>query len=413
MPKLGELFVEINAKTGALEFSLKKAENAAKKTAESIGKRFERIGTSIGKVGNKLTMGLTLPIIGALGMSVKAAMEAEAADERLVSSLRLTGDATKRNIATFKAYAQRIQEITIYDDEAVKAEMAYGHNLGITTGQLEQATTAAIGLSAKYKLDLHSAMKLVGRASMGQTQMLMRYGIVLDKTLSPQAKFAALLKIGAGAFSLAEREAATTQGRFKQFNNQVGELMEVVGGDFMQMMKDFAKTGADLARTFMKLSPRMRHFVEYTLLLAAALGPLTKAIGATMYSVGKLAVAWEWVARAAARAGVAQRGATVLPGGGPVPGGPGGVPGTPIPTMSPMVAGLGAAGIIANVGMMGYMQAQEDKRRGLRSTTIGGLGGAGFGMGASDMTRMVEDMKALPDINRNTKRAADKVGTYR
>jgi len=72
-------------------------------------------------------------------------------------------------------------------------------------------------------------MMLMGRAALGQTQMLTRYGIVLDETLTPQEKFNTLLKIGAKNFKLAEAAADTTAGRFVQFKNKIGDAAEQLG----------------------------------------------------------------------------------------------------------------------------------------------------------------------------------------
>jgi len=152
----------------------------------------------------------------------RAAMEQEKAENAL-------GAAVGGNIAQFKAYAAAIQKRTVYGDEAVLAEMAYGRNLGITTDKLQEATTAAVGLAAKYKLDLKSAMMLVGRASQGQTQMLTRYGIVLDETLTDTEKFDELLRLGASSFHLAEAATQDLAGRSKQLANRWGDLKESLG----------------------------------------------------------------------------------------------------------------------------------------------------------------------------------------
>jgi hypothetical protein len=119
--------------------------------------------------------------------------------------------------------------------------MTYAKNLGVQTSQLEAAAKAAVGLAAKYRLDLNSAMQLVGRASQGQTQMLTRYGIILEETLSPQEKFNALLKIGADSFSLAEAQAKTASGEIAQMNNAVGDYGEVLGEFILPIQSAFVE----------------------------------------------------------------------------------------------------------------------------------------------------------------------------
>lgn len=133
------------------------------------------------------------------------------------------------SIQSFKQYASQLQKATVYGDEQILSQMAYAKNLGVTTDKLNEAAKAAIGLAAKYRLDLSASMMLIGRASQGQTQMLTRYGIVLDETLTTEEKFNELLRLGADAFRLAEAEAQTAEGTFKQFSNTTGDLAEQIG----------------------------------------------------------------------------------------------------------------------------------------------------------------------------------------
>jgi hypothetical protein len=121
--------------------------------------------------------------------------------------------------------------------------MAYATNLGVTRDRLKEATKAAIGLAAKYKLDLQTAFMLIGRASKGQTQMLTRYGIVLGDTLTEQEKFNEILRLGAEAFGLATAEANTLQGSAEQLKNAWGDLKEAIGegldiGDSFKSLAD-------------------------------------------------------------------------------------------------------------------------------------------------------------------------------
>ena len=166
--------------------------------------------------------------------SVKAAAEQEKAESALLAAIG-------RNISEFKSYAAEMQNLTIYGDELIISQMAYAANLGVTTDKLKEATKAAIGLAAKYRIDLASAMMLVGRASMGQTQMLTRYGIVIEQNLSTEEKFNELLRIGADSFGLAAAEARTASGAYKQFQNAMGDLAETIGEPLMKGLAEMSR----------------------------------------------------------------------------------------------------------------------------------------------------------------------------
>jgi hypothetical protein len=166
--------------------------------------------------------------------AVSAAGKQEEAERALIA-------AVKGRIDQYKTFAAEMQKQTKYGDELILNQMAYATNLGVTTDKLKEATVAAIGLAARFKIDLASAMMLVGRASQGQTQLLTRYGIVIDQTLSDQDKFNALLKIGAGSFRLAQEEAKTSVGIYEQYKNAMGDIAEVVGEPLMKNLTDLAK----------------------------------------------------------------------------------------------------------------------------------------------------------------------------
>lgn len=138
---------------------------------------------------------------------------------KLSAALRISGDYSEWVVQGYKDFADAIQKVTIYSNTAILQTMAYAKSMGIETRYLKDATTAAIGLAGAYGIDLTTAMMLVARAQMGQTQMLTRYGIVLDDTLSPLQKFEELLRIGASRFSLATAEANTSYGALERLKN--------------------------------------------------------------------------------------------------------------------------------------------------------------------------------------------------
>ena len=162
--------------------------------------------------------------------AVNAFMEAEDAGQALASAIENSGESSMRSLPHLQALANSIMNVTKYDHEAIESAMAYGKNLGIQTSQLDAAANAAVGLAAKYRLDLQQAMQLIGMASQGNTSRLKRYGITLDESLSTQEKFNQLLQIGASSFGLAEKAAGTTSGRIQQAKNAYGELKEEFGG---------------------------------------------------------------------------------------------------------------------------------------------------------------------------------------
>jgi hypothetical protein len=230
-----------------------KAVNAFKKGIDGAIRAVRKLGSVVASAA-KVVAAATLAMTAAAIVSVRSYMKQQSAEEELAAAIINRGKAVDDILPKYKEFAAAMQKLTIYGDEAILSNMAYGMNLGITADQMEEATKAAIGLAGKYKLDLRAAMMLVGRASQGQTEMLTRYGIVLDKTLNKEQKFNALLKIGSGAFGLAEAEAKTLRGSLTALRNVWGDLLETIG----QQISD----GTNLKGLFGDLQERITSFTS-------------------------------------------------------------------------------------------------------------------------------------------------------
>lgn len=228
MAIIHNLIARFRADTGSFDRKVKKSRSHMTR----FGKDVQRMGKQMLALAG-ISGGIYALKRGLISI-VKVSMEQE-------KSERLLRAATGKSIESFKRYASEIQSLTIYGDELILSQMAYAKNLGVSNDQLKEATTAAVGLAAKYRLDLATSMMLVGRASQGQTQMLTRYGIVLDESLSAQDKFNAVLKIGAEAFKLAEEDARSNESAMIRLKNEIGDLAETIGGPMADAMAKSAR----------------------------------------------------------------------------------------------------------------------------------------------------------------------------
>jgi hypothetical protein len=288
MPTLAEAFVDIIGRDTGLAKAMGKAEKDVNSSTAKMQARLHQFGNGMKAIGSKMSLALTAPIVAMATISVKAFAEEEDALNRLQAALANTGSVTDGAMERYRAFASEVQKATVYGDELIIGTMAYGHNLGIQASQLEDAAKAAAGLAAKYRLDLQTAMMLLGRASQGNTMMLKRYGITLDDTLTPQEKFNQLLKIGASNFGLAEAEARTTSGQLKQLKNQFGDLQEEIGAALAPMLKRLVADLKSLVGWFQGLSTETKNNIVKVGLLVAAIGPLLVVIGQMALGLGAL-----------------------------------------------------------------------------------------------------------------------------
>lgn len=206
------------------------ARNEANNAFRSAGNAALDFGKTIKMViGGLAIRSLAIKTVEAYNKQEQAIME-------LDQAFRVLGDTTEETRERAGKFASEIQRISIYGDETVLQLQAMGANIGHLTGQrLERATIAAIGLSRAFRIDVNAAMKLVSRASMGQTQTLNEYGIVLDKTLSPQDQFNQLLGIGEKYFKEMTSGVKTFSEEMKILGNVSGDTLEKLGAIIIGM----------------------------------------------------------------------------------------------------------------------------------------------------------------------------------
>ena len=208
------------------------------KARDQASKKFKKVGKAAGGMGSMLKKAALAAgaFMGARAIknfvagSLAAFGEQEMAVKHLKDALDNLGVGSAAAMDEMKKFASEIQKVTTVGDEATLEMMSMGASMGKLSGDsLKAATVAAIGLAKAYKMDTVAAMRLVARASAGDTASLARYGIKLDETMSAQEKFNEVLEIGASNFKLAEGETETYNGQMAQLSNTWGDFKETIG----------------------------------------------------------------------------------------------------------------------------------------------------------------------------------------
>lgn len=269
--KLGGAKVDVDTKSAVnslqkLTGETEKAAVQTKRSATSIRDSFAMWGLAL--------RGAQMAFSGmrrGLDMLTRPALEAEEAQEGLRASLRSTGIYTEELAAATFKYSSELQKITKYEDDAITSGTALMQNIGrMSADQLPQATKAAIGLAAAFRINLETAFELVGKAAAGSTATLGRYGIVLDDGLDPAEKFAKVLEIGADRFPLAVAAAKTGAGAIEQFKNTWGDMMETIGDGILPMLGGLLKFLKPIVEWFGQLNGVTKILLIAMPMLAAA-----------------------------------------------------------------------------------------------------------------------------------------------
>ena len=186
------------------------------------------------KMGSTITRtaaAVVTPILA--GLSLKGVMGEwmgkEVAINNLSTALKASGENVELLLPRYIAFSDKMQSITTYTNDAILSSMAHAKSLGIEGKQLEEVSTAAIGLAAKIGVGMETAMQLLIRASHGSTQRLKLYGITLDENATKQEKFKQLLQIGTEAMPLAEGKTKTLSGQLTVLKNIWGDAQATIG----------------------------------------------------------------------------------------------------------------------------------------------------------------------------------------
>lgn len=232
------LEIEIVLEDGSVVKGFQRIQDQAEKTGKQSAKAFETsfsgIGSAFRAVG--LAAGAAFAAAGlAVGKIIKDGIaEARGAEDALNSlqaAFRAQGIPVQEASARFQEYASSLQNITTVSDDAIIASADVLVSIGKLRGEgLEQATKAALDLSAGLGKDLSTSFDLVAKAASGNTDALSRYGIRVNENIPKSERFAAVLAQINGAFGgAAEAKVNTYSGALAQLTNRYNDVLENIG----------------------------------------------------------------------------------------------------------------------------------------------------------------------------------------
>ena len=196
----------------------------AKKNLKQIEGGFSRLKKMALGIGLALGAAFITRKITQFGKeAVRVAQEAAAIWNRLAGQLRIAGVEFEDVKDQIDSTARAMQDMTVVGDEdfaAILTELLSTTN--DYAASLKEVETVA-NLAAAKQISLVTAAQLVGRAMVGQTCGLSRYGIIVEKGGDAMEILRARFK------GMAENEAKTLQGRMKQLTNEWGDFNQAIG----------------------------------------------------------------------------------------------------------------------------------------------------------------------------------------
>lgn len=188
---------------------------------------------------------------------VKSAIEDEAAQLRLATTLRNVTNATKDQISATEAYILKTELATGVSDDQLRPSL---DRLVRSTGDLKKAQelqTLALDIAAGTGKDLASVSEALGKTYDGNFGALKRLGVPLDASIVKSKDFAAaqaaLAETFAGQSSL---QAETFAGKMERLKTAFQEGKEQVGGYILDGLTPL------LTAVVNKVIPAVQGFIE-------------------------------------------------------------------------------------------------------------------------------------------------------
>ncbi len=237
--------------------NLDRSFNKAGRGADKFGKQVTLMGrlTSKGGAGFGLfTRGATAAtaaLVGGAGLIVavkkvsEAFGEAEASQARLKAQLKAGGISYKAHAKQIDQVIQRISKLAALDDEDLQDAFT---NIVRTTGSVSKSLKLT-GLAADFArgkhIDVAKAGEIVAKVAGGNTGILSRYGITIEKGASATEALAALQKKFAGQ---AEEYGKTSAAASDRFSVAVENLQEWLGGQLAPTFKTVKNAVAEFVQ---------------------------------------------------------------------------------------------------------------------------------------------------------------------
>lgn len=232
---LGKIIVEFVGDTKGLDRSTKRVgksiDNVGKKSATASTKT-KGLTSSFGalKASTLAYVAAATAVVAVIAKSLGAWDQQQQAIIALNNALANQGAFSAQASADLQRYASSLQAVTTFGDETVLKGMALASTFGLQGDKLKQTTKLALDFATATRRDLTMAMNLLGKASVGETAELKRYGIIIDQNLPKNQKFAAVLEQLEQRFGGAAKAAANTfGGALKQAGNLIGDMFEGIG----------------------------------------------------------------------------------------------------------------------------------------------------------------------------------------
>lgn len=180
---VGRLLVEITANMDGLQSGLQKAEKASENSQNKMQNSWTTAAQKMNSIGNKLTLGVTAPLVAGGLAAIKYASDLEETAQKVDVVFGKSADSVKEWAGT------AVEQMGLAKETAMSAASTYGNmadGMGIASDTgLEMAmslTQLSADLASFNNTSQETARIALNSVFTGETETLKQYGIVMTQT---------------------------------------------------------------------------------------------------------------------------------------------------------------------------------------------------------------------------------------
>ena len=293
MGTLASLLVKIGADISGLTKGLDEAEGKTEKTSANVSKSASKTTAAFGRIGDAMTVGVTLPILAFGAMSVKAIMDNENAMAELNAVIKSTGGAAGVTAKSVTDYASEMQGMTKFSDEAIIS----GTSMLLTFTKIGKnvmplAQDAMLNMAEKFG-SMDNAAVMLGKAlndpvvGMGALreagvtfspvqQKQIRDFMAMGKTAEAQKVILRELSTEFGGLAIAAGD--TTAGKLAKLTNNLQDLGAAIGTIAQPALIWLVNSLNDMITNFTNAPKPVQGLIIAIGGILAAIGPVIKVI---------------------------------------------------------------------------------------------------------------------------------------
>ena len=325
------------------EAAVTKTEKAVRQNSEAM-KRFsadlKTAGSRLDSMGNKLTVGLTVPLVAAGAASVNYASDTQEAINKVEVAFGEAAESVKNwSDTTLTAYG--LAKGTALDMAALFGDMAtsmgYGH------AQAAEMSKSLVGLAADLasfkNISIDVASTALKSVFTGETESLKNLGVVMtqtnlqayalakgyetaytkmDQAQQVAVRYQYVLEQTANAQGDFARTSDGTANQLRIFQESLKEAAAVAGDELLPIITPIIARLSELIQSFGDLDEGTRKAVVQAGLFLATLGPMLKLSGGVAQAISAGVTVYQSLKTALTAATAAQTGLNMAMNANPV-----------------------------------------------------------------------------------------------